>query len=248
MPAGPVNASTAVEDPATAPSGPPPSTAPLLLWLLIQLGAILLVVLRVPLAAGYPEPAERLAPHLLLAVQVVAAGMLFPFLLRDWRAAVQVIATAVPFQLASGYLAGIEARAMLPAMAFCLSWILLLALWRPSLGTARARMLGVSVATCLTLGGGILHYLRLEFAAGSSPGTPFETASPLLTTFAALDVKPLWPGWVLLAVLAVGTLAATAFNRIAGRKTMRKSVGIAQSHGPAAHHDRRPAGSEMCDL
>src|SRR5215213_7298770 len=140
MPARSVNSSTTVTDPSPVPSRPPPSTAPLLLWLLIQLGAILLVVLRVPLAARYPEPAERLAPHLLLAVQIITAGMLFPFLLRDWRTAVQVVATAIPFQLAAGYLAGLEPRAMLPAIALVLSWIVVLAVWQPNLTTVRHRM------------------------------------------------------------------------------------------------------------
>src|SRR5215211_6686279 len=114
MSAGSLNRSTPDTAPTTLPRERSPSTAPLLLWLLIQLGAILLAVLRVPLAAAYREPAEQLAPYLLFAVQVVAAGMLFPFLLRDWRTAVQVIATAIPFQLAAVYLAGLEPRAMLP--------------------------------------------------------------------------------------------------------------------------------------
>src|SRR5688572_29419877 len=82
----------------------PSTTGTLLIWLAIQLGATLLAALRIPLAAAYPEPAERLAVHVLLAVQVLAAGMLFPLLLRDWRSALQTIATAVPFQLAACYL------------------------------------------------------------------------------------------------------------------------------------------------
>src|SRR5688572_245466 len=109
------------------------STAPLLLWLAIQFAVILLAVLRVSLAAAYPEPAERFAPHLLLAIQVVAAGILFPFLLRDWRHVVQVVATAVPFQLAAGYLGGLAVREMLPASTFVAAWFVTLAIWRACL-------------------------------------------------------------------------------------------------------------------
>src|SRR5688500_14317068 len=81
-----------------------PSTSPLACWLAIQLGVILLAVSGIPLAARYAEPAERLAAHWMMGAQVVAAGLLFPFLLRDVRNSVQVIATAWPFQLAAGYL------------------------------------------------------------------------------------------------------------------------------------------------
>ena len=194
----------------------PPTTAPLLLWLVVQLCAILLAALRVPLAAVYPEPAERLAPHLLLGVQVVAAGMLFPFLLRDRQAAVQVMATAIPFQLAAGYLGGFTAREMLPAIAFGLTWILVLAIWRRALPAPSAQLIGTSVATCLTLGGGILRYLRLEFGADRNPVSGFENASPLLTTFTAIAGGPSMPGWLLLAgigAVAGGALAVRRYSR-----------------------------------
>jgi hypothetical protein len=219
---GPVNPSTTDTGFSTVPLEPSPSTAPLLLWLLVQLGAIVIAVLRVPLAAAYPEPAERLAPHLLLAVQVIAAGILFPFLLRDWRTAAQVVATAVPFQLASAYLAGVGARGMLPAMTFVLSWIVVLAVWRPCLTLHRMRALAISIATCLTLGGGVLRYLRLEFGRGSSD-TSFETASPLLTTLAALGGESTSPGWLLLGGLGLGAVITVVFRRHFRRRTVRLS-------------------------
>jgi hypothetical protein len=207
--------------PSKVPAIAPSTTGPLLLWLAIQLGAILLAALRVPLAAAYPEPAERLAVHVLLAVQVIAAGMLFPLLLRDWRSTLQTIATAVPFQFAACYLAGFDARAMAPAITFVLSWIVVLAMWAATLGSRRATMVGVILATCLTLGGGILCYLRLEFGGGGdAPATPFENASPLLTTFTAVDGTSTVPGWVLLAVLGV----CGAFALLISRRFRRKSA------------------------
>jgi hypothetical protein len=224
MSAGSVNPLTPGTGQSTVATERFPSTAPLLLWLVIQLGAILIAALRVPLAAGYPEPAERLAPYLLLAVQVAAVGMLFPFLLRDWRSAVQVVTTAVPFQLSAGYLAGLAVRAMLPAMTFALSWIVVLAIWRTSLRTRQTRVSGICLATCLTLGGGILRYLRLEFGPGSDPGSPLENASPLLTTFAALDGQPTFQGWLTLAALAVsgGCVWVLVWN--IQRKMLRESL------------------------
>jgi hypothetical protein len=210
---------------SSAPPRKPPalqSTAQLLLWLAIQLAAILLAALQIPLAARYPEPAERLAPQLLLAVQVIGAGMLFPFLLRDWRHAVNIAAPGFPFQLAAAYLGGLATREILPASVFVGAWILILTLWRACLRSPGAQMIGVLLATCLTLGGGILRYLRLEFSLTSAAEPTFETASPLLTTLAAVEGNPTVAGWLLLAGLllaGVGTLAIRRFVRTHARAT-----------------------------
>ena len=40
------------------------------------------------------RPGEQLAAQEMLAAQIVAAGMLFPFLLRNWTATLLLIATA----------------------------------------------------------------------------------------------------------------------------------------------------------
>jgi hypothetical protein len=214
-------------DPSESPAHPPKSpalqsTAPLLLWLGVQLGAILLAALQIPLAARYPEPAERLAPQLLLAVQVVAAGMLFPFLLRNWRHAINVAATGLPFQLAAGYLGGLAAREILPASVFVAAWILVLAVWRACLRSLGAQAIGVALAMCLTLGGGILRYLRVEFAPTSAAERTFESASPLLSTLATVEGNPTIAGWLLLAGLllaGIGTLAVQRFARTRARAT-----------------------------
>jgi hypothetical protein len=159
---------------------------------------------RVPLAAKYPEPAEHLAPHLILAAQIAGAGVLFPLVMRGRLAAVQLIATALPFQLAAGYLAGLSTAAMAePAIAVGL-WLVALGAWGACLSSARSRMLGVAMASCLSLGGGLLHYLRLEFAPGSAGG--FESASPLLTALRAVEGSGTILGWLTLVGLAGGGL------------------------------------------
>ena len=60
--------------------------------------------LRVPLAAGYAQPAEMLAAHVMLVTQVSAAGLLFPYLMRSVFSAAAVAATAVPFVVLAGVL------------------------------------------------------------------------------------------------------------------------------------------------
>ena len=105
------------------------ATAPLAVWLLIQLGVLALIVARVPLAAQFPIASERLAPRFVLGAQVVAGALLFPFLLRDIRIAAQIILSAIPFQLAAGYFAGINLRAMIWPALFVEGWLLTLTLW-----------------------------------------------------------------------------------------------------------------------
>src|SRR5688500_886608 len=149
----------------------PSSTAPLAIWLLVQLAATALVALRVPLAAAYPHDAERLAAHWVLGMQVVAGGMLFPFLFRDVRTTIQVIATSAPFQFAAAALAALPVRELLGPILLVLCWLIGLAAWAAVLTSARAQLLAVAGANCLTLGGGLVQYLRLDFGqAGSGDG------------------------------------------------------------------------------
>src|SRR5262245_54381709 len=69
----------------------------LLIWLLIQLGALLIGAARVELWANYPRPAENLALDLMLVTQAAASALLLPLLLITWHRAALVIATVVPF-------------------------------------------------------------------------------------------------------------------------------------------------------
>jgi hypothetical protein len=204
---------SAAKSPAKAA---PSSTAQLVVWLALQLIVIALGAARVPLAARYPAPAEQLAPHLLLCTQVIVVSLLFPWLLNDVRAAVQALATALPFQLASAYLAGNSAREILGALAFVDGFILVLAVWRPLLRSSFAQSLGVSLASCLTLGGGMLRYLRVEYSGGTAESLShtWETVTPLPSTLTALAGETPVGGWGVLAVLLV---AGIAFHVISGR-------------------------------
>lgn len=195
---------------------PPPSgpTAPMALWLALQLAAVLVAVLRVPLSAQYPEPAEQMALYPLSGTQVVAAALLFPFLLRDGRCAGQAVASALPFLLGAGFMAGVTPEALIWPAASVAAWLVTLALWAPALQTSRARMIGIAVASLLTLGGGTLRYLRLEFAAGrGGAGFNPESASPLLSTWANLAGSNTAAAWVLLAVLALAAIGVRVANR-----------------------------------
>src|SRR4051812_32995114 len=125
--------------PASATITPPSSTAPLALWLAVQLGVIVIAATRVPLAAKYPDAAERLAPELLFPAQLVVAALLFPWLLRGSVRALQVIGTALPFQLAAGYLTGVSVAQLAPSCGLVAVWLVSFAVWSAVLRSTGAQ-------------------------------------------------------------------------------------------------------------
>ena len=204
------------------------ATAPLIVWLILQLLVLGIATLRIPLAARYPEPAETLALHLMLSAQGVGAAMMFPFLLRDARCAVQVLAAAVPFQLAAAHLAGRGVWESIDAMLFVDAWILTLAIWSAALRSDRLRAIGVCVATCLTLGGGILQYIRGEFASDSN-SVRFEEITPLASTVAAIQNTLDFKSWIFLGIIAVLGVVAFAIHFFRSR-----TVSFATSYPPSS--------------
>ncbi len=155
--------------PATA--SPALSLFALFVWLLIHLLALLFAMLRVPLWARSPVPGDALAIDVMLVTQITAAAMLFPVLLVNWRTTATLVLVSIPFIEMAGLLAGV-ARSRLPLASVLVgAWLIALWLCVPLLRRSRAASLvGVAIATGLTLGGPLLLYLRLE----ASPEATFD--------------------------------------------------------------------------
>jgi hypothetical protein len=202
------------------------SSGPLALWLGIQLVIVVLCAARVPLAAQLAAPSDQLTPHLLLAVQVVASSLLFPFFFRDVRSAVQILSSAIPFQLAAAYLAGLGVKDVFHAAGFVQAWLVTLAVGAACLRGTGGVMPVVCLASCLTLGGGMVRYLRLEFSQAQPGGETFESASPLLTTLAAVEGQPTFRGWILLLSLAAAGLGVLAWKRAASKGANRRVTSV----------------------
>jgi hypothetical protein len=199
--------SPALASDARSPSAPHPSTGLLAAWLAAQLLLVTLAAVGVPLAARYADPPEQFAPHLLLCGQVVVASLLFPWILRDPRTAAQVLSAALPFQVAATFLGGSSLREVAPAIAYVDGFVLALAVWAPLLRSPLTESLGVAVASCLTLGGGMLRYLRVEYSGGTAAADPrsWETVTPLPSTVAAIEGNlPTAAALSLVALAAIG--------------------------------------------
>ena len=153
--------------PPVSDSTEKPVTAPLLVWLIVQLVALALAAARVPLSANFVRPAESLAVVEMLVVQFGASAMMFPFLLRDARSCLALILTAAPMLQLAGVLCEMSTGRVVGAWTCVAIWLAALTLWRAVLPT-RHRPLGVSIASLLTLGGVICWYISSEFATGLS--------------------------------------------------------------------------------
>ena len=172
----------------TRPTDAPASTVPLIVWLLAQLVALALGVFRVPLAAKYTRPEESLAPQVTLAAQVAVSALLFPCLMRDWRTATAVIASAWPFVFLASAIAAASTADALTAGGFATVWLLSLATWGAALRGSRFISPAVAVAAVLSIGGATLCYLRLDFAPDAAQAAPpsLPWAWALVSTSCAL--------------------------------------------------------------
>lgn len=198
---------------------------PLFIWLLLQLLALFLSAARVPFFAlkSFPQPAELLSLPLMLTVQVVASAMLFPFLLRDLRVTVMVIAASWPMTLVAGFLtATADTRALAAAAIYLTAWLAGLALWQKALRSARAQAVGVAAATLAVFSGPIFWYLRLEY--GGATTLDWSQAGrwgPIMGTLAIIKLDNVFRSpWV----FAAGHLAAGAMAVGIKRLIKLKSV------------------------
>ena len=176
-----------------------------MLWLVLQLIALIVATARVPLAAGYPQPAEFLAPHVMVVVQTTAAVLLFPYLLSSWPVAVAVMATTWPFIILSGLLSSVPGDRLVSTAGYVSGWLLTLAALSRAL-PPRARPFAVAAGTLLAAGGVVGFYLEQDFGSGSTRGF-WTSLSPPLAALHHLNVERSYlTGWPLLYVV-MGTIA-----------------------------------------
>src|SRR4029453_12234091 len=133
--------------PATRVGRPPtsPHLSPLALWLAVQLLALLLPVLQVPLSDEFPHPIERFALREMLAVQISFAALLFPLLFRSPGSAGCVLFASWPFLFLAGFLASTPLLHIVISGAYLSCWIALLACWRLILRSSRAQLVAAGI-------------------------------------------------------------------------------------------------------
>lgn len=146
------------------PQSDRPLTGPLLVWLIVQLGALALGAAGVPLSARDVLPVEALSFEVMLVTQAGVAALLWPWAFGDVRRGVAVIATALPFTLAAGLLSATQPNEVLAAALLLIVWLASLALMPASCGPLTTTITRAALVL-FAAGGAIATYLRAEFIA-----------------------------------------------------------------------------------
>jgi len=131
-------------------------------WLALQLIPLALAAARAPLWAKFPNMGETMAGSYLLAVQLFASALLFPWLMCDLRTSALVVLSAVPMLLLASALGGDGAVAGMVGVGIAVSWLVALAIWSPLLRRLHLELLGPPLLTAILLAVPLLWYLRAE--------------------------------------------------------------------------------------
>jgi hypothetical protein len=158
---------------------PPSPSIRLLVWLLVQIGALMLAALRVPLWAHAPAGGEFLALQVLGTTQILAGALLSPLLVRDWRSAAMAIATVWPMLLLAGFLASADLGSTAWVGTYVSAWLLVLAVWHPPLPSTGHRMTLSALAATWAAAGPVLMYAHSEFPVPPLP--PFSPTARAAT-------------------------------------------------------------------
>jgi len=200
---------------------PWPRLAPLAGWLILQLLALLLPVLQLPLSDNFTRPAERLAIEEMLTTQIAFAALLMPVLFSNCSTSLFVIACTWPFIQLAGTLSATPPTRILLATAYLAGWLALLTAWRSILRTTRAQMIGVAAASILSIGAALLWYLRVEFLTQQTDPLWSRDAllGPILAALAILHEQPLsFRPWLPLGIALVVSVSLASWIEIRRRR------------------------------
>ena len=197
------------------------ATGPLLVWVLIQMASLVVAGARLPLAAKYPRPEESLAAYVMLVAQVVGSGLLFPYLMRDWRTAAITIAAAWPFLLLAAGIAAVPAGDASRAAGYVTAWLIALALWRTALPGPRSLAIATAIWGLLTVGAATVWYLQSEFVTEGD--NDLTWLSPLVASVRQLtSARVRGAEWALPSGLCAAALLAGFAGRVMRRRRRRQ--------------------------
>jgi hypothetical protein len=212
-----------LKDAAVAGSRDAISVAPVLTWLLVQLAALVVAALRVPLAAEYPQPAEFYAVRVLLATQFAWATMLFPSLLRTGSMVGVAISSAWVMLVFAAALAAWPIAGVLEVAAFLTLWICILAMVRAALPW-RWQLIASAIASTYVIGGPLLWYLQSDLGTSSpvESGMGFGPLSIGVTAARNLP-RTAWWGEVGIGLVAAAALLASHYLKLYPSSYLRVS-------------------------
>jgi hypothetical protein len=185
-------------------------TAPLLMWSIVQLIALLASAARVKLWATFPTAGESLALIELLITQLIASSLVFPLLCRTRQSMLAILLTSLPAFAFAGFLAQANWTTVLACFAFLALWLIGLTGWREVVRTERAQLRAISIVSALVIGGAVVVYLAREFGNAASP---LSRASPMFET-AHMSIQPDFQAFFVVSCMAISGVAASVISRV----------------------------------
>ena len=144
-------------------------TSRMIVWLGVQLLAIAIAAMRVPLWAQSPVNSELLALQVLVIAQILSSSLLFPWLLNSWRASIAAIATSIAFIFLAALLAPQGMGVVVEAALFVVVLLVSLAAIALPLSSTSAQMLAIAIISTWSIGGPILIFLHMEYGSAAAP-------------------------------------------------------------------------------
>jgi hypothetical protein len=196
---------------------PSPTARLIAFWLIAQLAALALAAGRIPLSAHFFEPAERMAVDELLVIQLLAAPLTFPLLLRDFYNSFVITITSI----AMIFLANRLSRYVLPELLLKIAYVELclaaLAVWARFQRNLRSQLIGVCVAGGFTIFATGLWYFSREYQPDARDWLQY--LSPLVATGRIThESGRIWAFAALPGIFLVAAIVALVSRRLAVRR------------------------------
>lgn len=156
-------------------------------WLAGNCIALAIAAGRVPLSARYPQPAEALTAHVVVAVQVILAALLAPTLLSRCGMVVFVAVSGAAFVELAGVLAQVPQRQILMVITYGAIWIGGISVSITSLPFRWKSPLHSTLALA-TLLGPLLLYLSIEANQKNLAGNAAQLL-PVLSGLTLIDIS-----------------------------------------------------------
>jgi hypothetical protein len=174
-------------------------TRAILIWILIQLIALGLGAMGIPLWPNHPVPRESLSIQEMTIIQIAVVAMVFPLVLANFWTAVAVIAMVWPFQQFAGLLSNTPQKYLILSGSYVSLWMSGLWLLGGMIRSTANQLAVICVAQCIAIGGVILWYLHLESSRGNAGKS--EMFGPVLGVISIVNgTKISWIGWTEAAI------------------------------------------------
>ncbi len=183
-----------------------------LIWGLLNLLILGIGVMGFPLWAHHPFPRESIALQELVCGQVILASWLFPKLAETpWTLAINM-ALVIPIDKLGGILSNAPHITISRSTGCVEVWILGLGLWRWAGRNETQYLILVVLASCFTVGGCVVDYLRCESLAAGGLGRLFIPCAFLPKLCACVTEESSAP-WLDACIPCLGAFLLLLFRR-----------------------------------